>query len=62
MNIFYKYATEYKVLRNKAQHHITILTLLFWVYKPPEKPKMGKTVQQSDMYFIIERIWKFYNH
>ena len=25
------------------------------------KPKMGKLVQQSDMNFIIEKIWNFYN-
>ena len=61
MNIFYKYAMEYKVLRNKSQHHITIFTLLFRVWKPLEKPKKGKPVQQSDMDFIIEKIWNFYN-
>ena len=42
-------------LRNKSQHHITILTLLFWVWKPPEKPKMGKPVQQSDIDFIMRK-------
>ena len=38
-----QYATEYKT-KNKSQHHTIILTLLFWVWKPPEKPKMVKPV------------------
>ena len=59
MNIFYKYAAEYKVLRNKLEHHITISTLLFWVWKPPEKPKMGKPVQQSDIDFIMRKYGTF---
>ena len=46
-------------LRNKSQHHITILTLLFWVWKPPEKPKMGKLVQQSDIDFIMRKYATF---
>ena len=60
MNIFYSMKQNIK-LRNKSQHHITILTLLFWVWKPPEKPIMGKSVPQSDMDFIIGEIWNFYN-
>ena len=39
-----QYAAEYKT-ENKSQHHITIFTLLSWVWKPPEKPKMGKPMQ-----------------
>ena len=56
MNIFYKYAAEYKVLRNKSQHHITILTLLFWVWKPLKKPKMGKTGAAVRYRFYYEKI------
>ena len=59
MNIFYKYATEYKVIKKKSQHHITILTLLFWVWKPPKKPKMVKLVQQSDIDFIMRKYGTF---
>ena len=59
MNIFYKYAAEYKVLRHKSQHHITILTLLFWVWKPSEKPKMGKPVHQLDIDFIMRKYGTF---
>ena len=55
-----QYAAVYKTEKNNV-YHITILTLLFWVWTPPEKPKMGKPVQQSDMNFIIEKIWNFYN-
>ena len=58
MNIFYKYATEYKVLGNKS-HHITILTLLFWVWKPPKKPKMRKPMQQSDIDFVMRKYGTF---
>ena len=58
MNIFYKYATEYKVLKNKS-HHITILTLLFWVWKSPKKAKMGKPVQQTDIDFIMRKYGTF---
>ena len=54
MNIFYSMQRNIK-LRNKSQHHITILTLLFWVWKPSEKPKMGKPVQQSDIDFITRK-------
>ena len=46
-------------LRNKSQHHITIMTQLFWVWKPPEKPKMGKPVQQSDIDFIMKKYGTF---
>ena len=46
-------------LRNNSQHHITILTLLFWVWKSPEKPKMGKTVQQSYIDFIMRKYGTF---
>ena len=46
-------------LRNKSQHHITILTLLFWVWKPPEKPKMEKPVQQLDIDFIMRKYGTF---
>ena len=49
MNIFYNMQQNMK-LRNKSQHHITILTLLFWVWKPLEKP-----VQQSDIDFIMRK-------
>ena len=54
MNIFYSMQRNRK-LRNKLQHHITILTLLFWVWKPLEKPKMGKPVQHSDIDFIMRK-------
>ena len=54
MNIFYSMQQNIK-LRNKI-HHITILTLLFWVWKPPEKPKMGKPVQQADIDFIMRKL------
>ena len=43
-------------LRNNSQHHITILTLLFWVWKPPEKPKSGKPVHKSDIDFIMKNM------
>ena len=36
-----------------------ILTLLFWVWKPPEKPKMGKSVQQSYLDFIMRKYGTF---
>ena len=42
-------------LRNKS-HHITILTLLFWVWKPLEKPKMVKPVQHSDIDFLMRNM------
>ena len=42
-------------LRDNSQHHMTILTLLFWVRKPLEKPKMGKLVQQLDIDFIMRK-------
>ena len=35
------------------------MTQLFWVWKPPEKPKMGKPVQQSDIDFIIRKYGTF---
>ena len=35
------------------------MTLLFWVWKPPEKPKMGKPVQQSDIDFIMRKYGAF---
>ena len=54
MNIFYSMQRNIK-LRNKSQHHITILTLLFWVRKPPKKPKMEKPMQQSDIDFIMRK-------
>ena len=59
MNIFYKYATEYRVLRHKSQHHITILTLLFWVWKPLEKPKTRKLMEQSDIDFVMRKYGAF---
>ena len=31
------------------------MTQLFWVWKPPEKPKMGKPVQQPDIDFIMRK-------
>ena len=36
-----------------------ILKLLFWVWKAPEKPNMGKPVQQSDIYFIMRKYGAF---
>ena len=53
-----QYAVEYKT-ENKSQHHITILTLLFWVWKPLEKPKMGKSVKQSHIDFIMRKCGTF---
>ena len=58
MNIFYSMQWNIK-LRNKLQHHITILILLFWVWKPLEKPKMGKPVQHSDIDFIMRKCGTF---
>ena len=58
MNIFYSMQWNIK-MRNKSQYHITIVTLLFWVSKPPEKPKMGKLVQQSDIDFIMRKYGTF---
>ena len=58
MNIFYRMQRNVK-LRNKSQHHITIMTLLFWVWKPPENPNMGKPVQQSDIDFIMRKYGTF---
>ena len=58
MNIFYSMQWNIK-LRNKSQHHITILTLLFLAWKPLEKPKMGKLVQQSDIDFIMRKYGAF---
>ena len=55
MNIFYSMQRNIK-LRNNSQHHITILALSFWVWKPPGKPKMGKSVQQPDIDFIIKNM------
>ena len=46
-------------MRNKSQHYITILKLLFWVWKPLGKPKMGKSVQQSDIDFIMKKYGSF---
>ena len=54
MNIFYSMQRNIR-LRNNSQHHITILTLLFWVWKPPENPKMEKPMQQTDIYFIMRK-------
>ena len=54
MNIFYNMQQNIK-LRNKSQHHITILTLLFWEWEAPEKPMMGKLVQQLDIDFIMRK-------
>ena len=58
MNIFYSMQRNIK-LRNKSQHHITILTLLFGVWKPPKKPKMRKPMQQSDRDFIMRKYGTF---
>ena len=58
MNIFYSMQQKIK-LRNKSQHHITISTLLFWVWKPPEKRKKGKPVQQSNIDFIMRKYGTF---
>ena len=54
MNIFYN-MQQYLNLRNKSQHHIIKMTLLFWVWKPSEKPKIGKSVQQLDIDFIMRK-------
>ena len=35
------------------------MTQLFWVWKPPEKTKMGKPVQQSDIDFIMRKYGVF---
>ena len=45
-------------LRNKSQHHITIITQLFWVWKPQD----GKTGAAIRYRFYYEKIWNFYNH
>ena len=58
MNIFYSMQRNIK-LRNKSQRHITILTILFCVWKPPEKPKMGKPLRQSDIDFIMKKYGTF---
>ena len=58
MNIFYSMQHNIK-MRNKSQHYITILKLLFWVWKPLEKTKMGKLVQQSDIDFIMRKYGTF---
>ena len=46
-------------LRNNSQHHSTIITQLFWVWKPPEKPKMTKPMQQLDTDFIMRKYGTF---
>ena len=46
-------------LRNNSQHYITILTLLFLVWKPPQKPNMEKPVQQLDIDFIMKNYGTF---
>ena len=53
-----QYATEYK-LRNKSKYHITIMTQLFWVWKPPKKPKMEKPMQESNIDFIMRKYGTF---
>ena len=58
MNIFYSMQQNIK-LRNKSQHHITILTLLFSVWKPPKIHKMGKPMQQSNIDFIMRKYETF---
>ena len=35
------------------------MTQLFRVWKPPEKPKMGKPVQQSNIDFIMRKYVTF---
>ena len=35
------------------------MTQLFWVWKPPKKPKMGKRAQQSDIDFIMRKYGTF---
>ena len=35
------------------------MTQLFWVWKPPKKPKMGKPVHQSDIDFIMRKYGAF---
>ena len=39
-------------LRNKSQHHITIMTQLFWVWKPQD----GKTIAAARYRFYYEKI------
>ena len=56
--MFYSMQQNIK-LRNKSQNHITILTLLFWVWKPLGKPNMGKPVQHSDIDFIMRKYGAF---
>ena len=58
MNIFYSMQWNIK-LRNNSQHHNIKMTQLFWVWKPPEKPKMGKPVQQSDIDFTMRKYEAF---
>ena len=53
MNIFYCMQRNIKP-RNKSRH-ITVLTLLFWVWKPLKKPNMGKPVQHSAIEFIMRK-------
>ena len=56
----YIYSMQWNIkLRNNSQNHITILTLLFWVWKPLGKPKMGKSVQQSNIDFIMKKYGTF---
>ena len=60
MNIFYKYAAEYKVLRNKSQHHnIGTIILGMETLGKTQDGKIGATVRDR---FYYEKIWKFYNH
>ena len=56
MNIFYSMQQNIK-LRNKSQHHITILTLLFCVWKPQKKTQDGKTGAAVRYRFYYEKIW-----
>ena len=58
MNIFYSMQQTIK-LRNKSQHHITILTVLFRVWKPPKEPKLRKPMEQSDIDFIMRKYGTF---
>ena len=57
MNIFYKYAAKYKVLRNKSHHNIDTIILGM---ETPEKTQDGKTgaTVRYEFYYreIMERL------
>ena len=49
-------------MRNKSQHHIMILTILFWVWKPSEKTQDGKIDAAVKYRFYYEKILNVCNH